>query len=241
MWNRTPPPTIEGIAAGPTCLTIAGQPGLLSEEQAPLKRGEHMKTPHRSFLGELFNLSTFVFGWSFVWRWFLLVQLPYIFVLGVRKIAGNNLTDTNVTIIVVMYVGFVVWAAFAHGQILRRIQVRFSVQDQVSASRFFVGAKMLLAVILCSLVWVIPAIALNFVASFVVGAVLGFIDVDPQAITHFGQAAGYAVNAVASIFLFGYLAMRILSAQLRAEGKTLVIPARSLFGAFHTQETAPAV
>lgn len=198
-----------------------------------------MKIPRHSFLAELFSLSTFVFGWSFFWRWFLLIHVPYILVLGTHKIAAQNLTDRNVTIIIVMYLAFFLWCIFAHGQILRRVQAVFSVQERVSASRFLIGAKMLFAVVLCSLAWAIPAIVLNFLASFCVGAALGFLDFDSQAITHIGQAAGYTANAVAAIFLFGYLARRVLAAQLRVEGKTLVIPARSLFGENGTQERTP--
>ena len=200
-----------------------------------------MKIPRHSFLTELFSLSTFVFGWSFFWRSFLLVQVPYVLVLGTQKLAVQNPTVRNLTIIIVMYLSFLPWCIFANGQILRRMQAVFSVQERVSASRFLIGAKMLFAVVLCSIAWVIPAVVLNFLASLCVGAALGFLDFNFQAVTYIGQAAGYMANAVASIFLFGYLSKQVLATQLRAEGKALIIPARSLFGVSGTQERAPVV
>jgi len=180
-------------------------------------------------VAELFSASTFIFGWSFFWRWFLLVHLPCVFVLGLQQIAGQDLSDRNVAIIFLSYIAFFVWSAFAHGHTLCRLQDVFSLQQRFAASRFVIGAKMLVVVLFCAVAWLVPGWVLGFVVSFCVGAVLGFLAFESVAIGYMSQAASYAANAVMFVFLFGFLAKKVLVAQLRKEAKEFVLPEQVLF------------
>lgn len=194
-----------------------------------------------ALLRDIFSLPTFVFGWSFFWRLMILIDIPYVFVLGVLNMARQRPTDRGILIVIALYLTFFVWMVFAYGHILRRMQVIFSISETFSVPRFIVGIKMLVAVLLCTFLWVIPAFILGFVSGATVGIFLGFLGADSATIAAIGKAAAYAVNAVASIFLFGYLAREVLEAQLRDEGKIFRVPERVLFGSSFSVDSPPAL
>jgi len=179
-------------------------------------------------LAQVFSLRMFLFGWSYFWRGFLLLQLPYFIVYGVHKIAVGGLigpkADAMLLLIVSMWLVYFVWAVYANGLILNRMQKAQALPNQYSANSFVVGAKMVVALIVFAVVFFIPAYVIGFVVSFVIGLALGFHSFPNAEIVGASRVAVYFANSFVSVFVLGYVTQQVIAHQLNKENKQFVAP-----------------
>lgn len=179
-------------------------------------------------LGQIFSLRIFLFGWSYFWRAFLLMQIPFFLALGVHKIFLEAIKRGNASIalpvIISMWLAYFIWACFANGLILNQLQYSYDLPNKYSASRFLVGAKMVGALLLFGVIFIIPANAIGFVVGSVVGFVWSFLDNPHSEMLGAVKVASYFVNSFISVFVLGYLAQRVIAHHLRKENKDFVAP-----------------
>ncbi len=181
-----------------------------------------------SALAQVFCLRMFLFGWSYFWRGFLLLQIPYFIVYGVHKIAAKGLTGQNgdamLLLIIFIWLAYCAWAVYANGLILNRMQKAHALPNRYSANNFVAGAKMVVALIVFAAVFFAPAYVIGFVVSFVVGLGLGFHGFPNAEIVGASRVAVYFANSFVSVFALGYLAQRVIAHQLKKENKQFVAP-----------------
>ncbi|MBU4233638.1 MAG: hypothetical protein L6277_16240 [Desulfobacterales bacterium] len=179
-------------------------------------------------LRQVFSLRMFLFGWSYFWRAFLLMQIPWFIASGVHKIFAEGFrhgkADTALLIIIPMWLAYVIWACFANGIILNQLQHSYELPNKYIASRFLVGAKMVGALLLFAVIFILPANAIGFVVGLGVGLGFGFHGLPESEVAGASKVAAYFVNSFVSVFVLGYLAQRVIAHQLRKENKDFVPP-----------------
>lgn len=156
------------------------------------------------------------------------MQIPWFLASGVHKIAWEAIqrgnADNALPLIISMWLAFFIWACFANGFILNQLQHSYELPNKYFASRFLVGAKMVGALLLFAVIFTLPAYAIGFVVSFVVGLGFSFHGIPDSEVLGASKVAIYFVNSFVSVFVLGYLAQRVIAHQLRKENKDFVVP-----------------
>ncbi len=179
-------------------------------------------------LRQVFSLRMFLFGWSYFWRAFLLMLFLWFIMYRVDKIIweANKRDNVGFVLLIIISTGvaYFIWACLANGLILNQLQNSYDLTNKYSASRFMVGAKMVGALLLFGVIFIIPANAIAFVVGLVVGLVYGFYRLPHSEMLGAVKVASYFVNSFISVFALGYLAQRVIAHQLRRENKDFVAP-----------------
>ena len=170
----------------------------------------------------------FVFGWSFFWRAFLAVHIPYFLVNGLHKMAIGNWTGKSIAIMVSLWGCYFIWTIFALGLILNSVQKAHNLRNRYTAKPFSVGMKMVLGFVIFTLLYILPGIAIDFIVSFIASLALTFYGATQAESAAASKVAVYFIHSLISVFFFGYLAQYVISVQLRKEGKELIPPSFNL-------------
>lgn len=157
-------------------------------------------------------------SYSFFWRWFLFLHVPYLLILGITNILRSEITTRNIILQVVLWIFYFFTSVFLSGYFIRRLSVIYF-GNTSSFSIFKTGIKLIFSLLIFRIIYILPNYIFNFTISFIVSFFLGFLgNKDHLEYVSFSSGFVASLQYVFSFYIFGAIS-RSLALEVTAPQK----------------------
>lgn len=112
---------------------------------------------------------------------------------------------------------FFIWAIFAQGWILKRLQHVYQLENKSSCKPYVLGLEMLVYLAIYWLAYFVPSYLIGAIVLVITGFALGFYGVPSASHVVAGQVATLFINSFISTFFIGFIAERVISLRIQKE------------------------
>lgn len=163
------------------------------------------------FLAEVFSKQTFMFGWPFFWRWFIVVNIPFIITKTLSTMIRlaphpNGPTITHQ----VPWMIFIPYAVLVLGFLMKKLRrIHHIEESDINNNALSLGLRTFFYLAMAQLVLFLPMYCLNFIIGLFTGLVLAFQSRETE-ILGASSALTWAVAMAIQPFLLGFIGQRVL-------------------------------